>query len=169
MTAEQKKDLIATLVACKHSGFTDGDQAMLETASDERLEAFRVAAEARVREVQEIKAAETKQLTEEEFMKAAPPEIRSLITRQKKQETEFKADLVAELKTAQEEYAEAELANMPIEQLERLARMARVQVQPHYEGRGVVRQLAGKKDDVYANPPDPYAEAIAARRKATVN
>ena len=162
MTAEQKTATIASLVACKHSGFTPDDQAMLEGASDARLESFVVAAEARKQEVAAAAAKEPKALSEEEFVKIAPPALRTLISRQQRQETELKATLVAELKAAQEEYSEAELAAMPIEALERFARMAHVEAKPDYAGRGVPRHLA-KGEDVFANPPDPYAEALKRR------
>lgn len=165
MTKEQRAETISTLIACKHSGFTEGDQVMLENATDERLEAFKVASEARMRTEADMKAAAAKPMTEEEFMANAPASLRSLITRQQQQETSFKAELVAELKAAQEEYSETELAAMPIDQLQRMARMARIELRPDFSGRGLPRVLSNKKqDDVYANPPDPYAEAIKQRQ-----
>jgi len=167
MTKEQRAEMIATLIACKHSGFTEGDQAMLDNATDDRLEAFKVASEARMRTETDLKAAAAKPLTEEEFMANAPESLRSLIARQQRQETAFKAELVAELKAAQEEYSETELSAMPIEQLQRMARVARIEVQPDFSGRGLPRVLSSKKeDDVYANPPDPYAADIERRRAA---
>jgi hypothetical protein len=162
MTTEQKAEAIKTLVNCKHSGFTADDQAMLEAAPDARLESFLVAAEARKNEVEQAKA--PKALSADEFMAQAPPELKTLLARQKRQETERKAELVTALKTAQEEYTESELAAMPVEDLERMARMARIAEKPSYAGRGLPR--AAQETDVYANPPDPYAEGIKARRAA---
>lgn len=164
MTAEQKTELIKVLVADKHSGFTAGDEKMLEAASDERLESFKVAAEARaleVKEVKEIKAAEGKQLSEEDFMKAAPPSLKSLINRQQEQETRRKADLVAALKTAQDEYAEAALSAMPVDELERMARMTKAKItsKNDYSGRGLA--YSGAEGDDFT-PPDPYADGIKA-------
>lgn len=159
MTAEQKAEAIKTLMACKHSGFSPDDQTMLETASDARIESFLVAAEARRQDAEKVR--EPKALTTEEFLKIAPPELKALVNRQQRQDTEQKAALVSSLKAAQEEYSETELSAMPIESLERLARMSRVKVD--YSGRGVVRAAT---EDVYRNPPDSYALALAARRKS---
>lgn len=172
MTPEAKVEIIKALVADKHSGFTEEDAKMLEAASDERLESFRVAADARAKEVEKLRAAESKEYTEDEFMRIAPPSLKSLIMRQHKQETEHKAQLVASLKTAQEEYAEAELAAMPIDILERMARLAKVE-RVDYSGRGVPRSAQesvetwrnGWHSEVYTNPPNPYDEAIKTRRK----
>lgn len=168
MTTDQRADTVKFLIGSKHSGFTAGDEKMLEAASDERLDSFRVAAEARGKEIDDLKTAAAKQMNEEEFMKAAPAELKSLIERQIKQETEMKTELVAVLKTAQDEYGEAELANMSIDALQRLARVAKLEgVQPTYEGRGLPRALAGNKpNDVYRNPPNPYDIALEKRRSA---
>jgi hypothetical protein len=153
MTKEKKAEIIKTLVECKHSGFTEGDQAMLEQAPDARLESFLVAAEARKKEVTEAKV-EHKTLTEEEFMKVAPESLKSLISRQQQQDTELKAGLVSALKSAQAEYTESELAAMSIANLERLARVVKIEEEkPNYEGRGVVR-AAEVKSDVLSNPPE---------------
>ena len=46
MEKTARAELIAALVTDKHSGFADGDEAILEAASDERLERFRSAADA---------------------------------------------------------------------------------------------------------------------------
>ena len=168
MTNEQKTEMIRALTECKYSGFTAADQAMLEAASDERLEAFKVAADARKQESDNLKTAAAKPMTEEDFMKVAPASLKSLIARQQKQETEHKTELVTALKTAQEEYSEAELAAMSIESLERLARVAKIEATPNFAGRGLPRFAAGKENDVYANPPDPYAEALK-RQQGKVN
>jgi hypothetical protein len=162
MTKDARDEAVKTLIGCKHSGFTAEDQAMLETASDARLESFLVAAEARKNEVE--KAKEPKTLSADEFMAQAPQELKTLLARQKRQETERKAELVTALKAAQEEYAESELSAMSLDDLERMARMARIAEKPSYAGRGLPR--AAQETDVYANPPDPYAEGIKALRAA---
>lgn len=168
MTPEIRAEVIKNLIADKHSGFTAGDEKLLEAASDERLESFKVAAEARaleVKEIKDLKTANDKQLTADEFMKAAPPELRSLITRQQERETARKADLVAALKTAQDEYAEAALSAMPIDELERMARMtkAKVQEKNDFSGRGLA--YAGTEANDFT-PPDPYADGIKALRES---
>jgi len=166
MTPDEKTAIVKLLVENKHSGFTAGDEPMLVTASDERLEAFRVAADAREKASETLKAAAAKPLTEEDFMKVAPADLKSLLERQRKQETEYKTDLVATLKAAQSEYSETELSNMSIESLERLSRVAGADVQPSYAGRGVPRAAADTKSDVFLNAPDPYAPGLAAMRAA---
>lgn len=178
MTKEQRSETITGLCADKHSGFTTADSKMLEAASDERLEQFRVAAAARKTEVEakekkepEPKAAaaatasvattvELKTLSEEDFMKIAPDSIKTLIAEKKEQDTATKADLVSKLKAAQSEYSESELAAMDLKSLQRFARVAGVDTPPAtFEGRGMPRDLATDKD-VYRNPPDPYAPAL---------
>lgn len=168
-TKEQRQEVIRTLVADKHSGFAAGDEKQLEVASDDRLEAFRVAAEARSKEVKESK--EPKQLTEEDFMRLAPESLRTLITRTQAAETSRKAELVAALKTCQEEYSESELSAMNLEQLERVGRLAKLEeVEPpmSFAGRAIPRSASKKdeKEDVFMNPPDPYAPGIKKLRDA---
>ena len=166
MTKEQREEAIATLTACKYSGFTPDDKAMLEAAGDARLEAFLTVAAARKTEAEKA-ATEPKVMTEEEFMKVAPTSVKTLIARQQKQESETKTALVAGLKAAQSEYSEAELAAMNVEQLERLARMTKTPVElPDFSSRGLPRAAAAKENDVFANPPDAYAEALKKRRQA---
>jgi hypothetical protein len=169
MTPEEKAAIIKTLVADKHSGFTAGDEKMLEGASDERLESFRVAAGARANREREITAAQERKLTTAEFMDVAPPELKSLITRQQKQETEMKAALVTELKAAQSEYSEAELSVMPVTELARMARVAKVDAAKYdYSGRGVPR-AASADDEESFTPPDPYEAGIKALQSRAVN
>ena len=71
MTKEQREEIVKTLLESKHSGFTKGDEKLLEAASDERLEAFVVASEARAKADADLKAAATRELTEEEWLKGA--------------------------------------------------------------------------------------------------
>lgn len=174
MTAEQRAEVIKTLVANKHSGFVAGDDKMLEAATDERLEAAMVAASAREKEVKAAEEARTpKALTTENFMDVAPPEVKALIARTQRAETERKADLVNGLKAAQSEYSESELSGMKLEDLERMARVTKLEENEppvSYMGRGVPRSAAAQKaDDVYANPPDPYADGIKAMQAARTN
>lgn len=161
MTAEQRAEIVRALMTNKYSGFTNGDERMLEAASDERLEAFRVASEARANEDQALRAAAAKQLTVEEFMAAAPPELKSLISRQQQQETTLKAALVTELRAAQSEYSEAELSVMPVADLTRMARLAKVDTAKiDFSGRGLPRSLASEEDDF--TPPNPYEKGLKA-------
>lgn len=110
--------------------------------------------------VAESKAAEAKPMTAEEFLKVAPEEIRSLVARQKKADAAQKAALVGALKAAQDAYSEADLQGMAVEDLARLAKVARVSA-PDFSGRGVAR--SAEEADVFQNPPNSYDLAIAAR------
>lgn len=178
MTKDQRGEVIKSLVANKHSGFVTGDEAILEAASDDRLESFRVAAAAREVEVKKTveQPAETrsllgnKKLTEEEFLSIAPDSFRTLIERQQTQDVAIKTNLVSTLKAAQTEYSESELSAMTTDNLERFARAIGVPMAPaptNFSGRGMPRQLqADKTSDVYANPPNPYEAGIKALRAA---
>ncbi len=175
MTKEAKTELIKTLVSDKHSGFTVADEKMLEAASDERLEAFRVASVARAAEIKAAAAAKSEQpkLSDDDFVKEFGVErgaLKTLVAKQQAQETERKAELVAALKTAQSEYSESELAAESLERLERLAKVAKIQsASVSYEGARLVPRAAAAKDDVFANPPDPYAAGLEAMRKGSIN
>lgn len=174
MTKEQREEAVRSLVANKHSGFTAGDEKMLEAASDERLESLRVAAAAREVEVKETTALRTagttlKPLSEEDFLKIAPESIRTLLARQQAADAALKTQLVSTLKAAQSEYTESELATQPVEFLQRLARACKVSDKAEeetngadYSGRGLPRQLTAdeKKNNPHLNPPDPYAAGI---------
>jgi len=196
MTKELRAAAIKALVECPVSGFTTDDVKLLESVSDERLVAFAEATEARQETVTKLTtaeakiteteakvveteaklkvaaekvippAAESKPLTEEEFMKAAPASIKTLVERQKKSDAERKTTLIAELKTAQSEYKEDELKTMGVEELARLARVANIaEPADNYVGRGVPRAASERAEDPYLNPPDPYAPGLEARRK----
>lgn len=161
MNAEQKAALINELVTNKHSGFTAGDEKTLEAFSDERLESFKVAAEARANTERDLRAAADRKLTREEFMAVAPPELTALIKRQERQDTELKAALISELKVAQAEYSEAELSVMPTADLQRMARMAKVEPKIDYSGRAIPRALA-QDDEEDFTPPNSYDKGIKA-------
>lgn len=179
MTKDKKAELIATLVTDKFSGFKEGDEALLEAASDEQLETFRSAAETRKTETEErtklqndlrtasarIKVVEDKLKTAEEkptadqWMEKAPAEIRALIDREKQREIEERETLVAHLKTAQDVYTEDELKALETPMLQRLAKIAKVEAPANYSGRKV--PVSAEKKESYA-PPDPYAAGIKA-------
>jgi len=170
-TKEQRAAAIKSLTENTHSGFTTGDEPILDAASDERLEAFTVAAAARTQEVADLKAASdklaietaalkaasTRVLTTEEFMAVAPADLKTLIEESQAAKAARKTHLVTELKAAQSEYTEAELSTQPLEQLERNARMLKLgEDKPSYIGRPAPRAAETHTFDA----PDPYAEAI---------
>jgi hypothetical protein len=206
MTKEMRAAAIQALVACPCSGFAEADIKMLESASDERLEAFKAASESRAAELKAAKAAAKgdepkggdcptcagngkafgkdckdcsgtgdkskgkaaaaapmatpEPETEEQYLAKAPASIRSLVERQKKQDAEQKTLLVNALKTAQSEYTEAELNAMPVEQLQRVARIAKADTPTvDFSGAGVVRAAAKADDLSEFAAPDSYGLA----------
>lgn len=190
MDKTKKAELIAALVIDKHSGFKEGDEPFLETASDEKLEEFRSAADARksadeahqkleheqrntaarlkvaedrLRETEErLKVAAAKP-TKEQWLENAPPEIKALLEQQEKQNHEHRSQLVTQLKAAQAEFTEDDLNAMDISMLERMVRAIRVET-PDFSGRGVPvpRQAASKSDTESYAPPNPYEAGIKA-------
>jgi hypothetical protein len=137
----------------------------LEGAADGVLTALSAATERNKTEKARLTAAAAapKTLSEEEFLKAAPPAIRTLIETHEAEKATRTAALVESLKTAQEAYSEDELRTMNLETLEKLARVAQV-VEVDFSGKGTPRSAA-KGDDVFSNPPNPYEKALEARRQ----
>ena len=182
-----RAELIASLVTDKYSGFKDGDESILEGASDVRLAEFRSAADASKVASGEvsrlnteltnvkarltvaegrIKASET-ELTETEFIARAPAHIKALLEADKAQKDTEKAALVSALKTCGIK-SEEELNKMPVLELKTLARFARIQVFD-YSGRGLpVDRAAEDRDNSrsYA-PPNPYEAGIKALQAVT--
>lgn len=181
MTKEARQEMIAHLSSCDCSGFTKADLKVLEGMSDERLEQLKTHSdgvsqdradktkyetELRASEVK-IKTLETrKQMTEEEVLKAYPS-IRALVEKQQTADTEKKTTLVESLKAAQDAYTEDELKAMDLVTLEKTAKMLGVGEHPHIDfstARGIPR-AASAKDSVFLNPPNPYDEALKAKRE----
>lgn len=186
MDKVKKAELIAALVTDANSGFKEGDESFLETASDERLLEFQTLAASRKVEAEAKKQAETdarnaaarlkvaedklktatEAPTEEAWLANAPASIKTLIERQKAQDAEQRTLLVAKLKTAQSEYTEAELTAMDMPMLERLSRAIKVET-PDFAGRGVpVPRGAGNSTETFA-PPDPYKAGLDAMRASS--
>lgn len=172
--AERIKNLLAT------SGYTAADSKWLEQVPDERLTALetQAAQAAKTTELEtKLTAAETANAAIEVRLKAAeaaqiPAEelsgLRAMAAAKKATDDARHAELVEVLKTAQAEFTEEELKSQPLASLERFARMTKVETVDQ-SGRMVPRAAAAEdKTDVFLNPPDGYALAIAARNK-TVN
>ena len=178
MEKTARAELIAALVTDKYSGFKDGDESILEGASDERLEQFRAAADAtraslnertrletdhrnttaRLKVAEErIKASEAP-MTEEEFIQRAPESIKKDLESLKAAEAELKATLVDGLK-ASGAHTEEELKKMAIPDLKRLAKYAKLEV-VDYSGKGEMK-ISESNEDLY-EPPDPYAAGLKA-------
>lgn len=102
-------------------------------------------------------------------MKTLPPAVQRTLKRAEMRDAEQKAGLIKRLKTAQTEYTEAELAEMEIEELERIGRLCKVKT-VDYSAQGLPRAAeAGDEDEdedelARFKAPDPYADALEARR-----
>lgn len=184
--AMTRAELIASLVTDKFSGFKDGDEPILEAASDARLEELRAAADAH-RAIDRDRTKQTTELTnanarlkiaeerlrtaqespsEEEWLAKAPPSIKTLIDAHKAEEDALRGSLVSRLKDCGAN-TEAELKAMPLDQLKTLAAYARVEI-PDFSGRGIPVERNAAANTSYA-PPDPYAEGLKALRSKMVN
>lgn len=104
--------------------------------------------------------------TQDQFL-ARNPELKSLVDRQKAQDTARRTYLVGKLKTAQTEYNEAQLIALPIEELERTARLLKVggpvDMNVDYSGFAVPRDAAQNDQGNAPPPPDQNAAIRAAR------
>jgi hypothetical protein len=116
-------------------------------------------------------AAKKDPLTTEEFLAIAPEEIRTLVADKKATDARMKSELITVLKGAQDEFKEPELQKMSVGELMRFARAIKAAepVEPavDFSGLGVSRAASAGSSDVYDNPPDGYAVALAAKK--TVN
>lgn len=179
MEKATRAELIAELVTDRYSGFRDGDESLLETASDARLEEFRAAADnrragerstnrlesdltntqARLKVAEErLKTAEQSP-TEEEWLAKAPPFFKTLLDNHKAQEDATRASLISQLKDLGAN-TEEELKGMKTEQLKQLAAYARVEI-PDFSGRGMPQERnASAKDRHSYAPPNPYAKPL---------
>lgn len=183
MEKQTRAEVIAALVTDKHSGFKDGDEAILEAASDARLEEFRAASdvgrsaestrnrlETDLRNVsarltvasERIKVLE-QPLSAEDFMQKAPPEIKTLLEAKKAEEDAIRASIVSQLKDLGGAISEDELKKKSIDELKVLASYARVEV-PDFSGRGMPVERHAKENTSYA-PPDPYAAPLKTLRE----
>lgn len=179
-----RAELIATLVTDKYSGFKDGDEPILEAASDARLEEFRSASAARKLSAESITRLETdnrnmgarlkvaeerirtseQEMTEDEFLSRAPATIKTLIETHKAEEAAVRQSLISQLKDLGAN-TEAELKMMKTEELKTLAKYARVEVLD-FSGRGMpVNQDRNNDIDDYT-PPDVYGPGIKALQAA---
>lgn len=173
-----RAELIAELVTDKFSGFKEGDETFLElpAVTDERLLEFKAAAEtnknaaaalaksendgrntsARLKVAEEkLKVAEQKP-TKEQWLEAAPAELKTLLDRQATAEAELRADLIGKLKTLGAN-TEDELKAMDIPQLQTLAKYAKVDApQVDFSGRGAPRSPNAPADNNDYAPPNPY-------------
>jgi len=177
----EKAVIIAGLVTDPYSGFKDGDEPMLEHATDSRLVELRAAADARrvadnnVKTLEKditntnarltvaetrLKAAE-QEMSPEDFLQRAPAEYKAVLEAHKQQEDQRRGALVSRLKECGAN-TEAELKAMSTDTLENLASYAQIRV-PDYSGRGIPKERHASEKTNYA-APDPYADGLAKMR-----
>jgi leucyl-tRNA synthetase len=142
------------------------DELQESTTRIETLEAAAEEHDTQVRGLQaELRTAKRapKEMSEEDWFKAAPESVRSLVEKQRQQDEEKKADLVESLKAAQDAYTEDELKAMSLVTLEKHAKMLKLDEPAKGDfstARPAPRMRAAGEADVYLNPPDPYAEGV---------
>lgn len=109
------------------------------------------------------------QFDEDEWLKTAPKSLQAMVASKREADATRKDVLVSSLKAASSRLSEEQLKAKSLEDLEVLAAFAKVdEPAADFSGRGMPRAASDAKD-VYLNPPDPYALAIAARNKSAVN
>lgn len=179
-----RAELIAALVTDKFSGFKDGDEAILEAASDVRLEEFRSASDAHRNMTATIARMETEQrnlsarlkvaeerlakaeqpMTDEEFIQRAPAHIRTVLEARAAEEAQLKTSLVTSLAKLGGE-TEDELKKKTIPELQVLARYAGVKVLD-FRGRAMPVDRAAEGNKESFAPPDPYKDGLEKLRTA---
>jgi len=113
----------------------------------------------------DLKKAE-KPMSSEDWYKRAPKEVTALVEKQRKADEEHKEELVDTLKSAQDVYDEEALKAMSIEDLDKTAKLLKLD-QPAQADFSAARRIpqprnAEDKNDPHLNPPDPWAEAVKA-------
>lgn len=169
-TMSKTKELVGRLIANERSPFVDADRAYLEALSETRLSAFEGLLED-AGPLHPVPAVEAKtemgEKPKEEPPKADPQavtlsrgeyeDMRAAAASFKAQQKREKDTLVSTLKTAQDAYTGEELSALSLDELQKVAKLAKVeQTQtPSFLGRGVPR-TADSTEDVWRNPPDGY-------------
>jgi hypothetical protein len=163
MTVEQKTAALKALATCgcdeaKIKALETDDQivaAMLEHSTKSAADLAAAKAENAT-----LKAAVAHTPTEEEFLKAAPESIRTLVENQKQQEATEKASLVTKLAAASKALTREQLEARSLEDLRTLAAFAKVEA-VDYSIKGVpsVRHAASSED---FTPPNPYEAGVKA-------
>jgi hypothetical protein len=181
MTREERITALIAGTAGKPEPYTEADGAWLKTLSDGRFTALEAAAavtrgsseeeilagvpeELRtlVAKGREAVAAEATPLTEEAYLKNAPESIRTLVVEKKAADASLKTELITTLKGVQSEFTEPELQKMNLPEIIRLARALRVnEPAPVDFGALGIPRSAAAGDEVFSNPPDGYALALA--------
>jgi hypothetical protein len=177
-TDMDKKARVKALIESPHNPFTADDATYLESVPDARLDtlettdktavkaaADKTEADRKAKEAADLAAAAAnKELTEDEFLQRAPQSIKSAMSRLQKADAAHKDGVIKTLVGAQKEYTEAELKDMPIEALERMAKMCKAAVpEVDYALRGAAREDRAAEGAIPA--PPSLATRIAANNK----
>lgn len=173
----EKKDRVKAIVASGKTPFTEKDIPELEKASDTLLKTLEDQI-ASVKEPEKKKEPEVvapvvapvvaaKEPTEEEFL-AKHPHIKAIVDESKARAARRKTELIVAMQaTKQEAYSKEELEALPLEQLERIAKLAVPTIaEVDQSGRGLPRAAAGASGDVPKPPSLRDALAKRAERKS---
>lgn len=176
-SAMKKKDLIAEL--CLSGAYKGLDEKTLNTLSEETLTSMLKAAEKATKEGKEVKEAkvedgsgkvtvvvaaekkaddkpiEPKELTEDQWMKAAPPHLRDMAAKYKAAEEEHRSSLITSLKDSSA-FDEKELNEMSTPMLEKVAKTA-----------GVDQQITASSSYDYSGKGLPVSTPLSSGTKET--
>lgn len=170
----ERTQRIRALVDNPQSPWSADQEAFLAGLSDEQFAAFEAAYPAQAAPAAAAAAApavaavtgaaaEPQAITEAQVL-AAFPEIAAIVNGHKQAQAQRKTVLMAQLKGKQDVYTEAELAGMSVSELERIARLAKVEMGPvDFSAIGAPRAAEAATPST-VEPPDPWAAGIAARQ-----
>lgn len=142
--------------------------AQAKTAGEVKAASEKAAADLKAanEKVTALEANAAKPLTEEQFMAAAPADVKTLIEGNRAAAATRKEELVGKLKTAQDAYDETALKALSLAELEKLAKVAKVDVPAPaanvYTFPSAHRSAESKDALALAAPPNPYEAGIKA-------
>jgi hypothetical protein len=172
-----KDERIAAMIAASGGKLTDADKTWLSAVPEAQLtgieaankvEATPAAPAAAVpvaAAAAPVPAPVVEKETQEQFL-ARNPDLKKIVDRQAAQDKARRTYLVGKLKTAQTEYTEEQMNVMPIEELERTARLLKIggpEPVNDYSGIAVPRDAAAADQTGAPAPPDQNAAIRAAR------
>jgi len=170
-----KQDRIKAIIASGKTCFKDSDLEVLEALSDERIDEM----EAHIKEPEkvaapeldpkvkaivdaaEIEAKKTPEQKREEFLKANP-DVADVLIEHKAAAAKKRTGLIDTLKAAQKVYSEAELAELPTVQLEKLVVLSGKPA--NFEGQ--TPRAAEGTPEVVPAPPSMKARILEMRKSS---
>jgi hypothetical protein len=151
------KEKVDALIANEATKFEESDRKWLEGLEEASLD--KLAPEAEKPTVKEPSADDDDEdedkapQTAEQYLQAAPPEVREVLDQGLRMHNEKKQKLIADLKANKQcDFSEDELKGMAINQLERLAKLA---TKDDYSGRGGPRVVANEQPPAQPSVPVP--------------